>query len=110
MIRSGGIEVVRVATGLVSRILQHTQAAGSAWGLADAIEACEKLRDTVEASLCRYDAEPLTVAIRTWRTAFDRAPSNTTSRRCGAWRSSSASATFAQSAEKEAPPPQPKKT
>ena len=53
-----------VATGLVSRILQHTQADASAWELADAIEACGKLRDTVEASLRRYDPEPLTVYAR----------------------------------------------
>ena len=53
-----------VATGLTSKLLKHTQADASAWELADAIEACEKLRDTVKASLRRYDPEPLTVYSR----------------------------------------------
>jgi type IV secretion system protein VirB4 len=50
-----------VATGLASKILRHMQSSGSAWELADAIEACEKLGDTVRASLLRYEPEALTV-------------------------------------------------
>jgi type IV secretion system protein VirB4 len=48
-----------VASGVVSRLLKRTQSAGAAWELADSLETCEKLRDTVRASLLRYEPEPL---------------------------------------------------
>ena len=48
-----------VATGMVSRLLKHTQSA--TFELADALDACEKLRETVRASLARYEPEVLQV-------------------------------------------------
>jgi type IV secretion system protein VirB4 len=56
-----------VATGLASRILKRTRPASSAWELTDAIESCEKLRDTVQASLDRYEPESLTIYSRAGR-------------------------------------------
>ena len=50
-----------VATTLAARVLKRTQASGSALELADALEACEKLRETVRASLARYEPELLGV-------------------------------------------------
>jgi type IV secretion system protein VirB4 len=57
-----------VATGLASRVLKRAQPGSSAWELADAVESCEKLRDTVKASLARYEPEALTVYSRRGRT------------------------------------------
>jgi type IV secretion system protein VirB4 len=50
-----------VASGLVSRILAKAQAAGSTMALADALDACEKLAQTLKASLARYEPELLGV-------------------------------------------------
>jgi type IV secretion system protein VirB4 len=48
-----------VATGLVAKALARTQRAGSKILLSDALDACEKLTQTLLASLARYDPEPL---------------------------------------------------
>jgi type IV secretion system protein VirB4 len=48
-----------MATGLVSKALASTQRAGSRWALADALDVCEKLRQTLYASLARYEPEIL---------------------------------------------------
>jgi type IV secretion system protein VirB4 len=48
-----------VASGLASKLLNHTQSTGSRYELADALDACEKLRETVRASLTRYEPEVL---------------------------------------------------
>ncbi len=48
-----------LATGLASRIITKTQRDGSQQGLADALDACEKLLQTLTASLTRYEPEPL---------------------------------------------------
>jgi type IV secretion system protein VirB4 len=50
-----------VATGIASKLLKRTQSAASGYELADALDACEKLRETVRASLARYDPEVLGV-------------------------------------------------
>jgi type IV secretion system protein VirB4 len=50
-----------VATGLVSKALARAQRAGSKMALNDALDACEKLTQTLLASLARYDPEPLGV-------------------------------------------------
>jgi type IV secretion system protein VirB4 len=50
-----------VATGLVSKALARAQRAGSKTALSDALDACEKLTQTLLASLARYDPEPLGV-------------------------------------------------
>jgi type IV secretion system protein VirB4 len=49
------------ATGLVSKLLARTQRDGTELGLRDALTACEKLGQTLEASLARYEPEPLGV-------------------------------------------------
>jgi type IV secretion system protein VirB4 len=46
-------------TGLASRLLQRTHQIDPQQERAEALEACEKLRQTVEASLDRYEARPL---------------------------------------------------
>jgi type IV secretion system protein VirB4 len=43
------------ASGLVSRFLMKAQRAGSKLALADALDACEKLAQTLTASLARYE-------------------------------------------------------
>jgi len=48
-----------VATGLASKVLARTQRAGSTWALADALDICEKLSQTLVASLARYEPELL---------------------------------------------------
>ena len=53
-----------VATGLASRILTRAQPKGMAFELADALDACEKLSETVRASLLRYEPEVLGVYSR----------------------------------------------
>jgi type IV secretion system protein VirB4 len=47
------------ATGLISKALIRAQAAGSRLALADALDACEKLTQTLAASLARYEPELL---------------------------------------------------
>jgi type IV secretion system protein VirB4 len=53
-----------VTTGLASKLLQRTQTAGFKFELADALDACEKLRDTVRTSLARYEPEELGVYLK----------------------------------------------
>ncbi len=48
-----------MATGLVSKMLARTAKAGSSRDLADALDACEKLAQTLSASLARYEPELL---------------------------------------------------
>jgi type IV secretion system protein VirB4 len=48
-----------VATGLASRLLKRTQP--PTFELTDALEACEKLRETLRASLARYEPEALSI-------------------------------------------------
>ena len=50
-----------LATSLVSRALAKAQRAASTMVLNDALDACEKLSQTLRASLARYDPEPLGV-------------------------------------------------
>jgi type IV secretion system protein VirB4 len=47
------------ATGLVSKLLAKTQRDGTELELRDALSACEKLGQTLKASLARYEPEPL---------------------------------------------------
>ena len=56
------------ATGLASKLMKHTGAATSRFELADALEACEKLREGVRAALARYEPEVLTLYTRDGRT------------------------------------------
>ena len=56
-----------VATGLASKFLKRSQSLGAAFELADALDACEKLRETVRASLLRYEPEVLGVYSRNGR-------------------------------------------
>jgi len=51
--------VAGLATGLVARALARTQRGNSRRELADALDACEKLSQTMSASLIRYDPELL---------------------------------------------------
>ena len=53
-----------IATGLAASLLKRTQPAASALELADALDACEKLRQTVRASLARYEPETLGIDSR----------------------------------------------
>ncbi|HEY0747323.1 MAG TPA: VirB4 family type IV secretion/conjugal transfer ATPase [Steroidobacteraceae bacterium] len=50
-----------IATSLASKVLARTQRGGSALALADALDACEKLAQTLSASLKRYDPEQLEI-------------------------------------------------
>ncbi|HEY2465234.1 MAG TPA: hypothetical protein VGI32_14345, partial [Steroidobacteraceae bacterium] len=50
-----------VATGLVSKALARVQANSNKMALSDALDACEKLSQTLFASLARYEPEPLGV-------------------------------------------------
>jgi type IV secretion system protein VirB4 len=50
-----------IATGLASKVLKRAQPKGRDFELADALDACEKLRQTVRASLLRYEPEVLKV-------------------------------------------------
>lgn len=52
---------VGVATGLVSKALQRVQANANKTALNDALDACEKLSQTLLASLARYEPELLGV-------------------------------------------------
>ncbi len=47
------------ATGLAARLLSRTSAEGSQLEFAEALDACEKLRQTVEAALDHYEPEAL---------------------------------------------------
>jgi len=48
-----------VATGLVSRVLAKTQRGGLRYELVEALDACDKLAETLSASLSRYEPEML---------------------------------------------------
>jgi type IV secretion system protein VirB4 len=50
-----------VATGLVSKILARSRRDGSKLDIADALDACEKLAQTLKASLLRYEPDLLGV-------------------------------------------------
>jgi type IV secretion system protein VirB4 len=50
-----------MATGLASKFLARTAPHASAFELADALDACAKLRETLRASLARYEAETLSL-------------------------------------------------
>src|SRR5438105_2797267 len=50
-----------IATGLASTLLKRTRPEERSFELADALETCAKLRDTVAASLARYEPEALSV-------------------------------------------------
>ncbi|HUN76600.1 MAG TPA: VirB4 family type IV secretion/conjugal transfer ATPase [Steroidobacteraceae bacterium] len=52
---------VGAATSLTSKLLSRAQAGHSALELEDSLDACEKLRETVRASLSRYEPEVLGV-------------------------------------------------
>jgi type IV secretion system protein VirB4 len=56
-----------LASGLASKLLNHTQSTGSSYELADALDACEKLRETVRASLARYEPEVLALYTKAGR-------------------------------------------
>ena len=56
-----------VATGLASELLKRSPGMGSRFELADALDACEKLRETVRASLLRYEPEVLGIYLRDGR-------------------------------------------
>ena len=56
-----------VATSLVAKLMNRTRSGESTLELADALDACEKLRETVRASLARYEPEPLSVYSRSGR-------------------------------------------
>ena len=58
---------VGAATGIAARLLKRTQANESTVELTDALDACDKLRDTVKASLARYEPEALCVYERAGR-------------------------------------------
>src|SRR3569833_9644 len=51
--------VVTAATGLAARVLSRTEAEASQLELADSLESCAKLAQTVQASLARYEPELL---------------------------------------------------
>lgn len=53
--------VAGMASGWASRLLSRTQPKESQLEIRDALDACEKLSQTVRASLDRYDPEPLGV-------------------------------------------------
>jgi type IV secretion system protein VirB4 len=56
-----------VATGVASKLLKRAHRSASALERADALDACEKLRETVRASLLRYEPEVLAVYSRDGR-------------------------------------------
>ncbi|MBB6095013.1 type IV secretion system protein VirB4 [Povalibacter uvarum] len=53
--------VTGATTGAAAKLLSRTACGGENVGLADAIDACEKLGQTVAASLARYEPERLSV-------------------------------------------------
>jgi type IV secretion system protein VirB4 len=50
---------VGLTTGLVSRAFVRTRRDGFRWDLAEALDACEKLSQTLSVSLARYEPAPL---------------------------------------------------
>ena len=58
---------VGLATGLTSKVLKRAKRMGSALELADALDTCEKLGETVRVSLARYEPELLGVYARDGR-------------------------------------------
>ncbi len=52
---------VGVATGFAARLLKRTRSDETMVELVDALDACDKLREAVKASLARYEPEPLSV-------------------------------------------------
>lgn len=56
-----------LTTGVTSKLLKHAGAGTSRFELADALEACEKLRETVRASLTLYEPEVLRLYTRSGR-------------------------------------------
>jgi len=56
-----------LATGLASQLLKHTRRQAEPFELADALDACEKLKETVRASLKRYEPEILGVYVEDGR-------------------------------------------
>jgi type IV secretion system protein VirB4 len=56
-----------LATSLGARLLKRTRASEFSFELPDALDACEKLRETVRASLARYEPEVLGVYARDGR-------------------------------------------
>ena len=56
-----------VATSLAAKLMSRTKSGESMLELADALDACEKLRETVRASLARYEPETLSVYSRSGR-------------------------------------------
>ena len=59
--------VTGTAPSLVSRFLSKTRAVGDAKERRDALEACRKLRESLETALARYEPEPLGVYTRSGR-------------------------------------------
>jgi type IV secretion system protein VirB4 len=57
-----------VASGLTSQLLKRTQRSGAALEVSDALDACEKLRETLLASLARYEPEVLGLYDKAGRT------------------------------------------
>jgi type IV secretion system protein VirB4 len=56
------------ASGLTSQLLKRTQRGSAALELNDALDACEKLRETLMASLARYEPEILSLYEKAGRT------------------------------------------
>ena len=56
-----------LATSLASKLLKRAHT-GSSFELADALDACEKLRETVRASLARYEPEVLGTYVKAGKT------------------------------------------
>jgi type IV secretion system protein VirB4 len=50
-----------MATGLVTKVIKRARRAGPTWALADALDTCEKLSQTLLSSLARYEPELLGV-------------------------------------------------
>jgi type IV secretion system protein VirB4 len=55
------------ATGFTAKLLKRTGAATTRFEQADALEACEKLRESIRASLARYEPEALGIYSRAGR-------------------------------------------
>jgi type IV secretion system protein VirB4 len=64
--------VTTVATGVIARLLSRTQPEASQLELADALDACAKLAQTLRASLARYEPELLGVyrGGNSWRSSL----------------------------------------
>src|SRR4029077_2766239 len=57
-----------VASGLTSQLLKRTQRGSAALEVDDALDACEKLRETLLAALARYEPEVLGLYEKAGRT------------------------------------------